>query len=136
MNPIDAGEHTVVSLMFHDETEKVKVRETLKFALEGIMDKFKEAKKASGEKEEEKAKASDGKEIEVGDLVSIMRGSITFYGIVTRIIITRKGAKAYAFWNEDKDKALAGIPSEYLATESADFVSKITLDKKASELKK
>lgn len=130
MHPLEAGEHTIVSLLFHDEKEKDKIREAMKFEFEAY-DDLSTTKSRTTKKAKTTTKSGD---IEVGDLVSLEKSGLKFYGLVTKITSTRKGDKIWAFWNDKIDEAIKGTPSSWIPIESGDYVSKISLEKKASEL--
>ena len=141
MKPLIAGERTIVPLLFYDELEKEKLRETLKFEFEKFdyVPKAKTTGKKSKLKEKDKAEGWSGKSeykysattINVGDIVSISKEGRTFYGQVSRVIETKKGTKAWAIWNEDIKKAKKKIASPYIPMESPDFTSRMKLIEKA-----
>ncbi len=141
LSPVKAGEHTVISLLYHDDKEKSKVRETLKFefeALEVELEKSSTTKTTAKKKPAAvtpgervySGKSSSGK-INVGDLISVEKlgegGRVLMYGIVKRITTSRSGDKVWALWNEDKEAAIRKEPSSELPIESREKVSDCTL---------
>jgi MoxR-like ATPase len=136
LSPVKAGEHTLISLLYHDEKEKGKVRETMKFEFEALEE---EMVKTSTTKTETKTKiktpgtgkTSSGK-INVGDLISVEKigeeGKVKWYGIVKRITTSRSGDKVWALWNEDKGAAMRMEPSPELPIESREKVSDCVLE--------
>lgn len=103
LTPLEAGEHTIVSLLYHNEKEKAKVREALKF-------EFEELELEAMEEEGKSSKPKSSEPIRKGDLVKCQRLTHTgkretMYGVVTRISSSRTGEKVWALWNSDKEKA-------------------------------
>ena len=138
MTPIEAGEHTIIALLFHEESEKEKVREALKFEFEAIEDEMKPKGKAteSASSEDVRAKVKSGDTINIGDLVSISKGKMKYFGRVTKITTSRSGKKIWALWNDDRDKAIKGVPCKVFPLETADLASRVILEATSEELEK
>jgi midasin len=134
MHPIDAGEHTIVALLFHEEKEKDKIRETLKFQFEGLTFDDKVGEKSETPKKKKESVSTKKGTINVGDLVSTIRDGKTYFGIVERIMSSREGDKIWAYFNDNKDDALRKVASPLFPLVSAEKVSNVTLVKTAGDL--
>jgi len=129
-------------VVFSNEKEKEKIRQALEFEFEALDAKPMPKKETvyTMEKEGDKVKfkkttrkrthGTKAGTINVNDIVSVSRSGTTFYGKVTKITGSAKGDKVWAFWNEDKEKAIKGIASEIIPTESADYVDRVELVEK------
>ncbi len=151
MSSIKAGEHTIISLLYHEEKEKEKIRETLMFEFEALEDKIKAKKggktksKSKSEETEEtedevktiykrkKAKSKSG-DFEVGDLVQTDKHGKIYYGIIKRISTTRDGDKIWCLWNDNEGEAIAGKASPFIPYESKTKIELVSIVKKADEL--
>lgn len=136
LSPLEAGEHTIVSLLYHDEKEKQKVREAMEFEFEAL--EYESTKETPSES------ASSGKTksgtIKVGDLVQSKRLGKSaveeWFGVVNRITTSRTGDKVWAFWNKNLDDAIKKIPSPEIPIESREKLRDCELVMTKEELEK
>lgn len=134
LSPLEAGEHTIVSLLFHEESEKEKIRETLSFEFEALEEELKKDPEKSKGKSTSKSTPKRTGTIGDGDLIKTSRHGKEYYGIVRRITTTKEGNKYWCMWNEDYDDAIDGTPSPELPMEIPALHKNVELVKKKEEL--
>ncbi|MBW3011363.1 MoxR family ATPase [Candidatus Woesearchaeota archaeon] len=135
LTPLEAGEHTIVSLLFHEETEKDKIREALSFEFEALEEELKKKPSSTSSTSTSGSSKKRAGTIKDGDLIKTSRHSKEYYGIVRRITTSKEGQKYWCMWNEDMDDAIDGTPSPELPMEIPALHKNVELVKTKEELK-